>query len=103
MLSGDDVVTSQDFQNSNFPTTPDTTTAITYLTDSRFKIEGLFVGDSVPLEYTTEYPLTPEQYDTILANREKKLDIDGYRGWVRNITFRPFGLSQITLEAVKEA
>ena len=103
VLSGDDVVTSQDFQNSNFPTTPDTTTAITYLTDSRFKIEGLFVGDSVPLEYTTEYPLTPEQYDTILANREKKLDIDGYRGWVRNITFRPFGLSQITLEAVKEA
>jgi hypothetical protein len=102
-LTGEDIVTSQDFQNSNYPTTPDTTTAITYTTSSRFEIEGLFVGNSVPLEYSSEYPLTAEQYDEILANRTKRIDLDGYTGWVKSINFRPFAVSDIVLESVKES
>lgn len=102
-LTGEDIVTSQDFQNSNYPTTPDTTTAITYTTSSRFEIEGLFVGNSVPLEYSSEYPLTAEQYDEILANRTKRIDLDGYTGWVKSINFRPFAVSDIVLESVKQS
>ncbi len=101
LIIGDTVVVAQDFQNANFPITPDTGTAINYLDTSRFTIESLLVGSSVPIQYKTNYPLTPEQYDAILANRDYQLDLDGYSGWVKDVNYTPFGISEITVEAVK--
>lgn len=51
--------------------------------------------------YSFDYPITLEQWDSIIADRKQAIQADTYKGNIEEITFRPFGVSAFVLSKVQ--
>ena len=71
---------------------------IVFLTSSSWRAETVINGDSVPVTQSTDYPLTPDQYNLIIADIRVPVSLNNYKGFIDSITFKPFGTSSIKTE-----
>jgi hypothetical protein len=73
----------------------------TFKTGCSFRSEGLLLNPSSGVKvYRTDVPITPEQWDAIQDNRAQQLALNGERGFIRRVSWLPFGTSTIETDQV---
>jgi hypothetical protein len=56
------------------------------------------VNDSVPVIQSTETPVTPDQFNTLVGSIRTPLSLNGYKGYLSEITFNNRGVSSLQTE-----
>ena len=72
-----------------------------FLTGCTFKSRGLIANPNSALKnYTTEVPITAEEWTNIEDNPYQLISLNEYQGHIKSIEWKPFGISSIQLEKV---